>query len=418
MNIRDIVLKQKRELAQIRQKRYIKREAVIPEMEKNIIKVISGSRRAGKSFFAIHELGKDIGYVNFDDENIVNAENYDEIIEAVEAVYNKPKTIFFDEIQNLSRWELFVNRLQRQGYNLVLSGSNANLLSSELSTHLTGRHLTTVIFPFSFKEYLKFSEKELTETETKARLNDYIIKGGYPEHLVEKLDGKKYLATLFDSVIYKDIIKRHNPGYPKGLESLANYLISNFGAKISYKNLTDFVGIGSEHTIKKYIGYLEEAFLLFQLKSFSFKVRQQERANKKIYVTDNGLINAKAFSFSGNTGRLYENAVAIELKKRELAGELEFYYYGNKYEVDFVVKKNLEIKSLIQVCIDFTGKDTKAREIRGLLQASQELNCGNLMVITGGYRGEEKVEWFGKKGKVKYVPAWEWLLSPEKFALL
>ncbi|MFH1352976.1 MAG: ATP-binding protein [bacterium] len=418
MNIRDILLKQKKELTQIRQKRYIKREAVIPEMEKTIIKVISGPRRAGKSFFAIHELERSAGYVNFDDENIVNAENYDEIIEAVKSLYNNPKTIFFDEIQNLSRWELFVNRLQRQGYNLILSGSNANLLSSELSTHLTGRHLATVIFPFSFKEYLKFSEGELTETEIKARLDDYIIEGGYPEHLVEKIDGKKYLATLFDSVIYKDIIKRHNPGYPKEMESLANYLISNFGTKIAYKNLIDSAGIGSEHTVKKYIGYLEEAFLIFQVKSFSFKVRQQERANKKIYVTDNGLINAKAFSFSSNTGRLYENAVAVELKKREFAGELELYYYGNKYEVDFVVKKNTEIKSLIQVSIDFTGKDTKEREMRGLLHASQELNCSNLAVITGGYRGEEKIKWFGKEAIVKFIPVWQWLLSPEKFSLI
>ncbi|RLD16504.1 MAG: ATP-binding protein [Caldiserica bacterium] len=415
MNVRDILNRQKLELEQVRRKRYIKRDVVIPERGKNIIKVISGPRRAGKSFFAIHELGEDIGYVNFDDENLVNLENYDEIIETVKSIYNKPKTVFFDEIQNLPRWELFVNRLQRQGYELILSGSNANLLSSELATHLTGRYLSTLIFPFSFKEYLNFSGRELSESEIKARLNDYLLEGGYPEPLVEKIDRKRYLSTLFDSVIYKDIIKRYKPGYPKELETLSNYFISNFGTKIAYKNLTSPSGIGSEHTVKKYTGYLEEAFLIFQVKRFSFRIREQERANRKVYVIDNGLISAKSFSFSENTGRLYENVVAIELKKRELQGEIEFYYYSNRYEVDFVIKRGYSVKALIQVSFDFENRKTKEREIRGLLYASEELNCDNLIVITGGYCGEEEISWFRKKRNVKFVPLWHWLLSPEKF---
>jgi len=411
MGIKSILARQKEELRRIRSRRYIKRNIIIPALGKSIIKVISGPRRAGKSFFAIHELAENVGYVNFDNENLVNVENYEEIIEALKSLYNNPKTIFFDEIQNLPRWELFVNRLQRQGYELILSGSNANLLSAELSTHITGRYLSTLIFPFSFKEYLGLSEKNLTESEIKSCLDKYIVEGGYPEPIVEGIDRKSYLSTLFDSVVYKDIIKRHNPGYPKELESLANYLISNAGTKVAYKNLTDPAGIGSEHTVKKYIGYLEEAFLIFQVRRFSFKIKEQERANKKIYVIDNGLITARAFSFSENAGRLYENAVAIELKKRELGGELEFYYYGNKYEVDFVVKKGTTVESLIQVSFDFKGRETKEREIRGLLHASEELNCDNLMVITGEYSGEENVSWFGKKRNVKFIPLWQWLLS-------
>jgi len=410
INVRDILLRQRRELEVFSQKDYVERDVDLPELGKSIIKVISGPRRAGKSFFAIHKLGN-FGYINFDDEDIVEVENYDEILEVLKQLYQNPRILFLDEIQNLKNWELFVNRLQRQGYDLIISGSNANLLSRELSTHLTGRHLNVIVFPFSFKEYLRYYSEEFTTAEKKSRLIEYVRYGGYPEPLVKDLNYKEYLKTLFDSILFKDIVRRYNPRYSKALEGLTNFLISNFSNQISYRNIMEFTDIGSIHTVEKYIGYLEEAFLFFEVKRFSFKVKEQERANKKIYVIDNGIINAKSFEFSRNIGRLYENIVAVELKKRQMRGELEFFYYKKDYEVDFVIKKEHKLKTLIQVCYNLDLMNTKGREIRGLLYASRDLRCDNLIVITEDYEYREQVEWHGIKGKVKYIPLWKWLLE-------
>ena len=192
--IKERVILQKREIESKLKEKYIERNQGL-KLNNDLIKVIIGPRRAGKSFFAIHFLNKQgkFGYVNFDDEKLVEVKNYDEIIAAVTSIYNSPKYILFDEIQNLPKWELFVNRLQRQGYCLIITGSNSNLLSKELATHLTGRHLSINIFPFSFKEFLRFEKKELTSSETKEKLANYLISGGYPELLIKNLDIKEYL---------------------------------------------------------------------------------------------------------------------------------------------------------------------------------------------------------------------------------
>ncbi len=164
-----------------------------------------------KSFFALHELigGGNFGYANFDDEILSGADDYNEIIAEIDSLYGKPDLLLFDEIQNLERWELFVNRLQRQGYNLIITGSNSNLLNKELATHLTGRHLATGILPFSFKEFISYWRQELSGPEMRSKLSEYAEHGGYPEPLVKGLDYNDYLSALFDSVIYKDIVKRY-----------------------------------------------------------------------------------------------------------------------------------------------------------------------------------------------------------------
>lgn len=410
IKVHDILLRQKKELEDLNLGQYVERDVELPELGQNIVKVITGPRRAGKSFFAIHRLDN-FGYVNFDDESIVGVKDYDEIVEAINQLYGNPNILFLDEIQNLEKWELFVNRLQRQGYDLVVSGSNANMLSRELSSHLTGRHLNVIVFPFSFKEYLRYHGKEFTSAEKKSMLLEYAKNGGYPELLVKGLNYREYLKTLFDSILFKDIVKRYNPRYSKELEGLSNFLISNFSEQISYRNIKKFTEIGSVHTVKKYIGYLEEAFLFFEVKRFSFKVKEQERANRKIYVIDNGIINAKSFKFTSNVGRLYENIVAIELRKQQMRGELEFFYYKKKYEVDFVIKREQKIEELIQVCYDVEEINAKEREIRGLIHAAKDLNCDNLTIITGGYESTEQKEWHGMKGTVKYLPLWKWLLE-------
>ena len=412
--IRDIILIQKRELEKKLKENYIEREIDPKKICNGLIKVIMGPRRAGKSFFASHALSKmaNFGYANFDDEKLVEVKDYDEIINSINDIYNNPEYLLLDEIQNRDKWELFVNRLQRQGYQLVITGSNSKLLSKELATHLTGRHLLINTFPFSFKEFLKLNKKELTEGEVKTKLISYLHYGGYPEPLIKNLDYKDYLSTLFNSIIYKDIVKRFNIRSIRGIEDLAIYLISNIAKEYSYNTLSKMTRCKSVHTIEKYLSYLEEAFIFFKLSRFSFKVREQIRSGKKIYCIDNGLIHAKAFRLSSDMGRLYENLVAIELKKLEMNGEANIYYWKSRAheEVDFVVKQGLKVKQLIQVCYDIGNIKTKEREIRALLKAGSELNCRNLLIITENYEAEEQVTWFGIKGKIKFIPLVKWLL--------
>ena len=412
--IRDILLLQKRELEKRLNEKYIERDA-IKKFNDNLVNVIIGPRRAGKSFFAVHMLNKlgKFGYVNFGDEKLVEIKDYDEIISMINSLYDHPKYILFDEIQNLEKWELFVNRIQRQGHNLVITGSNSNLLSRELSTHLTGRHSLTSIFPFSFKEFLKLENKELTKSEIKEKLFYYANYGGYPEPIVKKMDSKEYLSTLFSSIIYKDIIKRFKIRYPQAIEDLAVYLISNTANEFSYNSLSKITKCKSVHTVEKYINYLQEAFIFFKLERFSFKVKEQMSSNKKIYCIDNGFINAKAFKFSQDMGKLYENLVAISLKKLEMNGFINIYYWKNvqQEEVDFIVKEGLKIRELIQVCYNTTDINikTKERETRALIKASKELKCNNLIVITEDYEKEENIEWFGTKRMIKFIPLWKWL---------
>lgn len=412
-DIKEILTLQKREIDKKLKERYVERNKDL-KLNNDLIKVIAGPRRAGKSFFTMYFLNKkgNFGYVNFDDEKLVEVENYDEIITAMNSVYNNPEFVLFDEIQNLPKWELFVNRLQRQGYNLVITGSNSNLLSKELATHLTGRYLLTNIFPFSFKEYIKIEDKELTTTEIKEKMYQYLLNGGYPEPLLKKVDLKEYLSTLFNSTLYTDIVKRYKIRNPKKIDDLAIYLISNIANEYSYNSLSKIGKIKSSHTTEKYLGYLEETFILFSLSRFSYKVKEQLASNKKIYCIDNGFIHTKAFKTSPDFGKLYENAVASKLKKQELDGEIRIYYWKNQQqeEVDFVIKEGLKVKQLIQVCFNIKSLETKNREIRALIKASKELKCNNLLIITEDLKKEKKIKWFDAKATIKFIPLWKWLL--------
>jgi len=413
--IKDILIAQKQELEVRLKEPYIERKANFHKLNNSLINVIIGPRRAGKSFFALHFLNKQekFGYINFDDEQLIETKEYDAIIEAMNAVYNNPKYVLFDEIQNLPKWELFVNRLQRKGMNLIITGSNSNLLSKELATHLTGRHLLISIFPFSFKEYLEKDKKELTSHQIKEKLEMFLVNGGYPEPLIKNINYKDYLSTLFNSIVYKDIVKRYKIRFPQGIEELAYYLLSNSAGEYSYTNLSKMTKIQSVHTIQKYLGYLEEAFIFFSVTRFSHKVKEQITFNKKIYCVDNGLINAKAFKASPDLGKLYENVVAQELKKKEIDNKLKLFYWKNQQqeEVDFVIQDGMKIKQLIQVCYDLSNTETKKREIRSLLKAGKELKCKNLLLINKDYQGEEKIEWFDIKGKIIFMPLWKWLLN-------
>lgn len=412
--LRDIVLVQKRELENRLQETYVERKIPLPwELGNDLIKVITGPRRAGKSFYAVHLLQQtgSYGYVNFDDERLTAVRDYDEIVSAVNAVYGNPRYLLFDEIQNLPRWEMFANRLQRQGFRLLITGSNANLLSSELATHLTGRHAAAVLFPFSFVEYLATSGGQRTEVEKKDALDAYAEQGGYPEPLLKKIDRRDYLRTLLQSTLYKDIVKRFKIRSVQGIEDLALYLMSNLAREYSFNALSGVTKCRSVHTVEKYIRYLQEAYLVFSLPRFSFKLKDQAGYNKKTYCTDNGLAVSAGFRFSADRGALYENLVAVALKKEEIAGRISLFYWKSPQneEVDFVIKEDLHISRLIQVCADISNPKTLKREMRALIKASQELHCDELLLLNDRVDRTETFKWQDAERPIRLMPLWQWL---------
>jgi len=415
--LRDIVLVQKRELEDRPQERYVERKVLVSwDLGDDLIKVITGPRRAGKSFYAVHLIQQtgSYGYVNFDDERLAAVGDYDEIIGAVNTVYGNPRYLLFDEIQNLPRWEMFVNRLQRQGFRLLITGSNANLLSSELATHLTGRHTAHVLFPFSFSEFLTASGDEAAErtaVEKMASLDAYAEQGGYPEPLLKKIDRRDYLRTLLQSTLYKDIVKRFKIRSVQGIEDLTLYMMSNIAREYSLNAVSGVTKCRSVHTVDKYIRYLHEAYLVFSIPRFSFKVKEHAGRNRKIYCTDNGLAASAGFRFSADRGALYENLVAVALKKEELAGRISLFYWQSPQheEVDFVVKEGLQVARLIQVCSDISNPKTLKREMRALVKASQELHCDELLLLNDRVDRTETFTWQGAERPIRLMPLWSFL---------
>ena len=417
--IKEIILEQKKEAENILKDATIEREVekkAVKCLKDDLIKVIIGVRRSGKSILA-HRLlrNNDYGYINFDDERLLGIKTSDlnDLLEILNEINPKARYLLFDEIQNVAGWELFVNRLKRNDYNVIVTGSNSKLLSGELATHLTGRHVEIELYPFSFKEFLLYQGKIFSNddfyltskrAEIKKLLNDYLISGGFPELLRIEMK-EQYLRDLHDKIINRDIVERYNIKYTKTIKEISLFLLSNFGSKITYHKIKNVFEIKSAHTVKKYINYLENAYLVSELLPFSFKVKEQIKKPRKIYGIDIGLIGAFSANFSPNTGRAIENIVFLELKKRQ--NEIYFYTNPNDKEVDFVIKKGLRVNELIQVCLNLEDEDVKKREVDALLIASEELKCNNLLVITWDEEKEEKIK--GKK--IKFIPLWKWLLE-------
>ncbi|MBI5488439.1 MAG: ATP-binding protein [Deltaproteobacteria bacterium] len=415
--LRECVRSQRRELDLRLADTYVERELFSPVADDDLIKVVIGPRRAGKSFFAVrlvHRWGS-YGYVNFDDERLTALGNADRLVAAIDEEYGRPTHLLLDEIQNLPRWELVANRLQRQGRRLVLTGSNAHLLSRELATHLTGRHQAVAIFPFSFPEYLQArgGADALGTAERIEALRTYADAGGMPEPLVKRMDRRSYAATLVDAVVYKDVVRRARIRGPRAIEDLARYLLSNVGAEYALHRLAQASGCGSAHTAQKYLGLLEEAFLVFSLRRFSFKVREQLRANPKCYCIDNGLATAGGYRATADLGHLAENLVAVRLLREQLAGGAEAFFWKSAQgeEVDFVVKRGRGIAEAIQVAWSVESPATHDREVRALVKAARDLHCPSLLVLTAAERETtERVSWHGDSATVRFVPLWQWLL--------
>ncbi len=417
--MRQIIKRQKQEKEQVTGSDFVRRDVtgkIDTYLQKDIIKVVTGVRRCGKSIFCFMVLrDTDFGYVNFDEKELAGLENYDEILRYIREFYGDVDYLFLDEVQNLENWELWVNSLHRRGYNLLITGSNAKLLSRELATHLTGRHISLELFPFSFREYLDVAGfhilDEYTEQERGIILNHlkkYMGVGGFPEVVVKGYD-YTYLQTLFDSIILKDVVQRYKVRYVDDLYNLARFLMSSFSNEVSYTKLKNTLKFRSVHTVQNYVRYLEDTYLVFHLDRFSLKQREQIKSPKKVYAVDTGMVNALAFTFSENIGKLMENTVAVELLRQRSgsSSRLELYYWKDPqhHEVDFVIKEGADVARLIQVCYYIDDPKTKERELKSLVKAAGELDCRDLLVITWDWEGNEEF----KGCDIRFVPLWQWL---------
>ncbi|MBI1871341.1 MAG: ATP-binding protein [Chlamydiae bacterium] len=415
--MREILLSQKKERDTLLQKPTTARESLIQTrqtMDNQLIKVVIGPRRSGKSTFAIQLLReKNFSYINFDDERLQNITDTDDLLQNMIAVYGQTPFIFFDEIQNLPRWELLVNRLQRQGLRLIITGSNSQLLSGELATHLTGRYLEHTLLPFSFGEFLsakKIDPKPLSQTKQDQgvilkHLDDFFLQGGFPEIVVDGISPSPYLKTLYENILFKDIVKRYKVRFIKQLSDLGNYLMTNHCGHMTYTSLMKFLNLKSVHTLQNFTEYLCRTYLIFLVNRFSPTLKTQIKSSKKVYGFDQGMIGAVKFQNFDDRTKILENIVAIELARRK--SEFFYYFTRNNKEVDFLVKKGFEAEQLIQVCYDLTVPSTRQREIQALITASEEVGCNDLVILTRSQKGIETVE----KKEVRLIPVWEWLLS-------
>lgn len=377
-------------------------------LESPLIKLITGPRRVGKSVFALLMLqGKNFAYLNFDDNRLLEKWDEDLAMSALDDVYPDYDFMLLDEIQNLPDWDLWVSKLYRRGKNLIITGSNANMLSSEMATVLTGRYLQIEMLPFSLDETMRWKNISPDREEQAAQAimlaDDYMRNGGYPETIPARSITKSYLSTLFDSILLKDVAQRHKVRNTNDLYNLATYLLSNFCNPISANELAGELGLSSVATTKKFCDYLNEPYLFFYLPRFNNKLKLMNKAPKKVYVVDNGFVQSTAFNLSENLGRLLENQVFVELLRRGyIPGQTLFYYRTrNDKEIDFVTRKGAKVEQLIQVCYEMTSEKTRKRELDALVEAAEELHCDNLLIITNSQ--EEKIEWKGTAILVKSI---------------
>ena len=390
-------------------------------LKKPNILAILGVRRSGKSTYALKVancIGK-FGYANMDDERLYGmpSSQLNLLLEAwIEVLGEEPDLIVLDEIQNIKGWELFVNRMRRTK-RVIITGSNANLLEGELSTHLTGRYIDIRMFPFSFIEFLRFFEIDVesinvnstsTSSTLRSKLEEYMVSGGFPESITI---GGNILARIYKDIILKDAILRFKIRNRKAFNEVSRYLISNYSREFTFSRVARVCGITSNNMVSEFAGILEEVGLYFHLERYSKKLSEQYNSPKKSYCVDNGIIDAIGFNISENRGLLMENLVALELRRRisNLDSDNQIYYWKDHSgkEVDFLLRRNRKIEELIQVTYSLKDELVQKREVLALLDASKNTGCENLKIIT--WNEEKKLEY--DKQHIMVIPLYKWLIS-------
>jgi uncharacterized protein len=351
--------------------------------------VISGLRRTGKSTLLAqlaHRLGREsFYYVSFEDERFLgfSATDANHLYGQLVELFGERKTFLLDEIQNVPEWERFIRRFMDQGFKFFLTGSNASLLSKDLGTRLTGRYVPIELFPFSFPEYMKFrgypiqAPRRHTTAESarlRSHLDEYLLAGGIPESI--RYPQVPLLRTLYDDVLYRDIAARHHIEDMRPLKELAYFLMSNPSCAVSFNKLKTQLGLGSVNTVKNYVAYMENGWLLFTMNEHAFSVKRQQTAPKKVYIVDPGMANAIGFRFAPNTGHLRENVVFITLRR----GTRNLFYVRTPSgrEVDFFLpEKNL----LIQVTQNMNLQSIRERELGAMSEALSTLKAASGLIL-------------------------------------
>jgi len=369
-----------------------RKEEELVELDSPLAQIVIGVRRCGKSTLChkvLLQQKEKYAYLNFDDERLmgIDASQFDTLFESLLMVYGEFKYLFLDEIQNVKGWDLFVNRLLRQKQKLVITGSNAKLLSSELSTYLTGRYNQIELFPFSFSEFLQFKNLRIDAINTydiafrKNAFKEYILHGGFPE-LFNLRDKKGYIQRLVNNIVMNDICKRYKIRYIDTLVKLTNYLISNFDQELNYEYIANLFGIKSTHTAKNYISYIRQTYLIVAVNKFSYKAKERIR-NEKAYLIDPALFSTKENNLtSESVGWNVENIVYLELLRRKKYNQLDIYYYREGFEIDFVLCNNDKVLELIQVTTVIESPKTMKREINALLKGAIKTNCQKLTLLS------------------------------------
>lgn len=416
----------------------VPREIEIPLLPQKIV-AIYGPRRSGKTFLLYSLIEKleaqkipreRILYCNFDDPRLLpfRASDLEVLLESYFELYpelkDKQNFAFFDEIQNVENWELGIRRIYDTGnFRIFLTGSSSKFLSKEIATALRGRAIGFQILPFSFKEYLSARkiklEKDIFYSKerflVKKACEEYLKMGAFPEIVLEKNKDtqirilKEYLETMF----FRDLVERFKIKNQNILRELIKYLFTNMATLFSLNSFWRWIKQTypvSKKTVLNYTSFLEEIGLVFLLRRFSYSLKEQVQTPRKVYLLDNGLRAAYGFEFSEDKGRVLENTVFLELVQRQtknLLWEIFYWQDGRKGEVDFVLKRGIKIKTLIQACAKVEDFRSKQREITALVNASEFLQCNNLLVITFDFEAEEK---YGGK-RIKFLPLWKWLIS-------
>lgn len=407
-----IIQNQRKERDELLARHYLMRKSntdVKTLLDNPMIKLITGPRRVGKSTYALLMLqGKSFAYLNFDDNLLLSAWDEELVMRTLDEVYPNYEFLLLDEVQNLKDWEVWVSKLYRRGKNLVITGSNAKMLSGEMATVLTGRYLQVEMLPFSLTETIEWKGANINsisnakQAEAVAIADDYLRNGGYPETIDMRSITRNYLSTLFDSIIWKDVAKRHNIRNITDLNNIALYLLSNFCNPLSANDIAKELSMTSVTTTRKFMDYLHEPYLFYYLPRFNNKLKLMKKAASKVYVIDNGFVAAKAFNLSENLGRLLENEVFVELLRQGYQVETSLFYYRsrNNREVDFVTRQGTHINQLIQVCYDMTSPKTEKREVSSLIECAGELKCNNLLIITNNEEREIHTDGYN----IKVIP--------------
>ena len=379
---------------------------------------VIGVRRSGKStlcYQALHSMGVKYAYADFDDERLINlqADQLNDVLEILYKIYGDFNYLLLDEIQNVEGWHLFVNRMLRKKMHIIITGSNAKLLSSELATFLTGRNKEIPLYPFSFKEFCIMKEVDTDHRTTKAEgfrraaFDEYSKQGGFPELLVIE-DNEGYVNTLVENILKRDIEKRFKIVYKAAFEQMAHHLLNVSPTIVVTTDLADLFHFKSEHTAKNYVDYLKQAYMLIGVQKYSPKSKQRT-VQEKVYAVDVAMMDQRENAFAGeNLGYRLETIVAVHLiRKCKMEGRDVYYLNDRSGECDFVVCKGNRVEQCIQVSYDISANKTRKREINGLLLAAKQTKCKNLLLLTD--HDSEDISQGGHTIKVQ--PVYEWSLE-------